>query len=66
MASGSEEKIAKRKSFSNRDFLINLCKETILSLCLIWMAKIAMTMADITMLAIDCSKEGFIDKSDGK
>lgn len=66
MASGLEERVTKRKSFGNREFLINLCKKTISLLYFTWITKIAMAMADITMLAIDCLKKGFIDKLDGK
>lgn len=66
VAPESEKGVTEEKSLNNRDFLINSGKENILSLCLAWMAEIAVARVDVAALAIDCLKKEFIGKSDGK
>lgn len=58
--------MAEEKCLNNRDFLINFPKKSMLSSYLIWMAEIAVAIANITIFAINGLKKGFIDNLDSK
>lgn len=66
VASRSRGGVVKGESLSNRDFPIILRKKSISSPYLAWTAEIAVIIADITTLAIDCSREGPIGKLNSK
>lgn len=66
MVSRSAREVAKEKSLSNKDFLINSRKKNILSLYLAWIAKIAVITENIIALAINHLREKSIGRLDGK
>lgn len=61
-----EKKVAEDKFLNDRDFSINLCKENISSLYLAWIAKIAVIIANMITLIINCLKKEFIEKLDAE
>lgn len=46
-----------RKVFKKKDFIITLQRGGILSLCLLWIVMIAIIIANVTEVVIECSKK---------
>lgn len=57
------DKVINKNSLNSRNFLIILCKESILSLCFAMTAAIAVVIIEITMLIINCYIKRFITNS---